>query len=63
MSAFLNSSEGLGSELRTADKRSKLTAELSPLKAADWDRLIPCHGDVIESGAKEIWLKVFDQFV
>jgi hypothetical protein len=42
---------------------SKLTEELSPLRNADWDRLIPCHGDVIESGAKAEFIKVFDQFV
>ena len=21
----------------------------------DWDRLIPCHGDVIETGGKHAW--------
>jgi len=29
----------------------------------DFDRLIPCHGDVIETGAKEIYQRMFDWFL
>jgi hypothetical protein len=29
----------------------------------DFDRLIPCHGDVIETGAKAIWNKNFDRYL
>ena len=34
----------------------------SARKIASWnfDRIIPCHGDVIESGGKDIFKKVFD---
>ena len=31
--------------------------------AWDFDRLIPCHGDVIETGAKQVWLDAFQMFL
>jgi hypothetical protein len=40
----------------------QLKKELAPLLAADFDRLIPCHGDVIETGAKSIFEDVFKRF-
>ncbi|ORX34075.1 hypothetical protein BD324DRAFT_638279 [Kockovaella imperatae] len=36
--------------------------ELEPINKLEWDRIIPCHGDVIETGGKEAWAKVFNQF-
>lgn len=36
--------------------------ELAPIFAAKWDRLIPCHGDVIESGGKAAWDKVWAKY-
>ncbi|RSH82660.1 uncharacterized protein EHS24_007654 [Apiotrichum porosum] len=36
--------------------------ELAPIFAAKWDRLVPCHGDVIETGGKEAWTKLYGQF-
>lgn len=34
----------------------------SARKIASWDfdRIIPCHGDVIESNGKDVFIKVFD---
>lgn len=29
----------------------------------DFDRVIPCHGDVIETGAKGIFQNVFEWFL
>jgi len=29
----------------------------------DFDRIIPCHGDVIESGGKEAWKAVYESFL
>lgn len=29
----------------------------------DFDRVIPCHGDVIETGGKEVFAKMVDWFV
>lgn len=26
--------------------------EMAPIFAAQWDRVVPCHGDVIETGGK-----------
>ena len=37
--------------------------ELIPINAAKWDRIIPCHGDVIESGGKVEWAKVWGKYV
>jgi hypothetical protein len=31
--------------------------------AWDFDRLIPCHGDVIETGAKQVWLDAFKVYL
>lgn len=41
---------------------SLLKKELAPIMAAKWDRLIPCHGDVIETGARAEWDKVWARF-
>jgi hypothetical protein len=32
---------------------------------ADWDfqRIIPCHGDVIETGAKQAWLDAYKVYL
>jgi hypothetical protein len=34
-------------------------------KVAEWqmDRIIPCHGDVLESGANEAWASVYEWFL
>lgn len=29
----------------------------------DFERIIPCHGDVIETGARAVWEKVFEWFL
>jgi len=42
---------------------SQLDKELKPLLEADIDRIIPCHGDVIETGGKGIFESVFRKFV
>ncbi|CAA2990712.1 Hypothetical predicted protein [Olea europaea subsp. europaea] len=31
--------------------------------AWDFDRIVPCHGDVIETGGKEAWRKVFKRWL
>ncbi|KAL7419151.1 hypothetical protein Q5752_005987 [Cryptotrichosporon argae] len=36
--------------------------QLAPLFAAQWDRLIPCHGDIIETGGKAAFDKVYGDF-
>ncbi|WVQ79871.1 hypothetical protein IAT38_001971 [Cryptococcus sp. DSM 104549] len=45
----------------TKDK-ALMKKELEPIMAAKWDRIIPCHGDVIESGGKVDWVKVWGKF-
>ena len=42
---------------------SLLRSELSLVRAAKWDRIIPCHGDVIETGGKEAFDKVYSKFM
>ncbi|WVQ69504.1 uncharacterized protein L199_007724 [Kwoniella botswanensis] len=39
-----------------------LKKELQPILAAKWDRIIPCHGDVIETGGRVAWEKVWGRF-
>jgi hypothetical protein len=29
----------------------------------DFDKIVPCHGDVIETGGKEKWLQTFEQYL
>lgn len=41
----------------------QLQKELKPLFDADFDRIIPCHGDVIETGAKKIFEDCFKRFM
>jgi hypothetical protein len=41
----------------------KLQQELKPLLDADIDRIIPCHGDVIETGGKKIFEDCFRRFM
>ncbi|WVN89300.1 uncharacterized protein L203_104521 [Cryptococcus depauperatus CBS 7841] len=52
--------DGMASEI-TKDK-GLMQKELVPINAAKWDRIIPCHGDVIETGGKVAWSKVWDRF-
>lgn len=40
-----------------------MTRDVAVVSAWDFDRLIPCHGDVIETGAKQVWLDAFKSFV
>ena len=44
-----------------ADSRL-MKRELAPIMAAKWDRIIPCHGDVIETGGRAAWDKVWAKF-
>ena len=39
-----------------------LKAEMQSIKSVDFDRIIPCHGDVIETGGKVAWEKLFAKF-
>ena len=41
---------------------SLMKTELMAINAAKWDRLIPCHGDVIESGGRVAWDKVWGKY-
>ncbi|WVR04814.1 hypothetical protein IAU60_001826 [Kwoniella sp. DSM 27419] len=45
----------------TKDK-SLIQKELAPINAAKWDRIIPCHGDVIETGGKVAWDQVWGKY-
>ena len=36
--------------------------ELAAVNKLDWDRIIPCHGDVIESNGKVAWNKVWGKY-
>ncbi|BEI97406.1 hypothetical protein CcaverHIS631_0209950 [Cutaneotrichosporon cavernicola] len=36
--------------------------ELAPVFAAKWDRMIPCHGEVIESGGRAAWDMVWGKY-
>ncbi|KAI9879624.1 MAG: hypothetical protein M1830_007984 [Pleopsidium flavum] len=44
----------------SAMDRSGFNKSIHKIDKFDFDRIIPCHGDVIESGGKGIFRKVFD---
>ncbi|KAK8847594.1 hypothetical protein IAR55_005453 [Kwoniella newhampshirensis] len=45
-----------------AKDKELIKKELQPINAAKWDRVIPCHGDVIETGGRVAWDKVWGKF-
>ena len=36
--------------------------DLAPIMAAKWDRIIPCHGDVIETGGRAAWDSIWAKY-
>jgi hypothetical protein len=42
---------------------SAMSRDTKIVAAWDFDRLIPCHGDVIETGAKQVWLDAFKVYL
>jgi len=47
----------------TTKDRSLMKESCKRVATWDFERIIPCHGDVIETGAKEAWDSVFGQFL
>jgi hypothetical protein len=43
--------------------RSAMARDTKVVAAWDFDRLIPCHGDVVETGAKQVWLDAFKTYL
>ncbi|KAJ9121420.1 hypothetical protein QFC24_004758 [Naganishia onofrii] len=56
------SAHSVVSSLTGKDKEA-MTRDAKVVAAWDFDRIIPCHGDVIESTGKEKWLSTFEQFL
>ncbi|KAI0790556.1 hypothetical protein C8Q75DRAFT_806457 [Abortiporus biennis] len=42
--------------------REAMTRDAQKVASWDFDRYIPCHGDVIESGAKELWKSTYRRY-
>lgn len=36
-----------------------MARDVAVVNGWDFDRMIPCHGNVINTGAKDIWYKAF----
>lgn len=47
----------------SARDRNAFTESMRRIDRWDFDRLIPCHGDVIETGAKGVFRNVFEWFL
>ena len=43
--------------------RKGFSESMAAIEKWDFDRLIPCHGDVIETGAKAVYQRMFDWFL
>ncbi|PWY66754.1 hypothetical protein BO70DRAFT_366446 [Aspergillus heteromorphus CBS 117.55] len=46
----------------SSQDRDSFTESLGRIKEWDFSRIIPCHGDVIEDGAKEVFTRIFARF-
>jgi len=51
-----------GAASAVTTNKVKIKEELKPISAATWDRLIPCHGEVIETNGKVEWNKVWAKY-
>ncbi|KAH8701839.1 beta-lactamase-like protein [Talaromyces proteolyticus] len=47
----------------TAKDRKSMTESVARINTWDFDRIIPCHGDVIESGGKPVFQNIFEYFL
>ncbi|ORY21299.1 hypothetical protein BCR39DRAFT_553965 [Naematelia encephala] len=45
-----------------AKDKELLKKELLPIQQAKWDRIIPCHGDIIETKGKAAWDQVWAKY-
>ena len=46
--------------IASAGDREGFNQSVRKIAGWDFDRIIPCHGDVIESGGKGVFKRVFD---
>lgn len=46
-----------------AKDRASFAESLQRIHFWDFDRIIPCHGDVIESGAKDVFCTIFEWYL
>lgn len=49
---------GVGSK-----KRESFTDSMRIIQRWDFDRIIPCHGDTIETNGKDVWAKLTEWFI
>jgi len=47
----------------TGVNKEAMRKDVRTVAAWDFDRIIPCHGDVIENNAKEAWRSAFESFL
>jgi hypothetical protein len=45
------------------DRCSAMSRDAKVVSAWDFDRLIPCHGEVLETGGKALWNKHFEWYL
>jgi len=50
---------GLKNGGTTAERRSRFAKDAEIVASWDFDRIVMCHGDVIEKGGKAAWLSAF----
>lgn len=43
------------------ERRHRFASDAAEVARWDFDRIVMCHGDVIESGGKEAWLSAFEK--
>ncbi|GAA6058380.1 hypothetical protein JCM3770_006102 [Rhodotorula araucariae] len=47
----------------TTTNKAEMRAAAKKVAAWDFDRVIPCHGDVIETGGKKAWTETYSWFL
>lgn len=45
------------------ERRHRFASDAAEVARWDFDRIVMCHGDVIESGGKEAWLSAFEKYL
>jgi hypothetical protein len=47
----------------TEERRKRFAKDAEEVASWDFEKIIPCHGDVIENGGKQAWLSAFARFL
>lgn len=56
-----NEKQGNKAPLSTNERRQRFAKDAETVAGWEFDRIIPCHGDTIETGGKQAWLQAYSR--